>query len=159
VPIDYFMRIDGIPGESTNSRHVGEIDVLSYSFGLQNNTGHTGGGGAGKAAFQDFHFTAATGKASPKLLLACASGQHIKSAVLTGEHADGEKFQKFLEIDLTDVRVSNYQAGGHQGQESPTDEVSLSFRTIKFTDIPVTPKGVPGQPVTAGWDVAADHAT
>jgi type VI secretion system secreted protein Hcp len=30
---DYFLKIDGIPGESTDSKHKDEIDVLSWSWG------------------------------------------------------------------------------------------------------------------------------
>lgn len=158
MPIDYFMRIDGIPGESTNSRHVGEIDIISFSFGLHSGTGHSQGGSSGKVAFQDLHFTASINKASPKLFLACASGQHVKSAVLTGERPNGRKLNKFLEIELRDVLVSSYQASGHQGQEPPIDEVSVSFRAIKFTEVPSSPKGTPGQPAIEGWDLAANHA-
>ncbi len=154
---DYFLKIDGIPGESTNSRHHGEIDLVSFSFGLQSGTGHTPGVGTGKVAFQDLHFTARINKASPKLFLACASGQRVKSAVLTGERSNGQKFEKFLEVDLRDVLVSSYQASGHQGQEPPTDEVSLGFRTIKFTDISFTPGGTAGHTEAAGWDLATNH--
>ena len=152
---DYFLKIDGIPGESRSARHHGEIDLVSFSFGLQSGTGHTPGAGLGKATFQDLHFTAVVNKASPELFLACASGQHVKSAVLTGERANRREFEKFLEIDLGDVRVSSYQDGGRQGQEPPTDEVSLSFRTIKFTVMPSTRRGGTEQPATAGWDQPA----
>jgi type VI secretion system secreted protein Hcp len=158
VPIDYFLKIDGIQGESRKPRHPGEIDIISFSFGLQSGTGHSQGGGPGKVAFQDLHLTASINKASPKLFLACASGQHVKSAVLTGERTNGRKLNKFLEIDLRDVLVSSYQASGHQGQEPPIDEVSLSFRAIKFTEIPSTPRGTAGQPATEGWDLAANRA-
>ena len=30
---DYFLKLDGIPGESTDAKHKGEIDVLSWSWG------------------------------------------------------------------------------------------------------------------------------
>ena len=31
--IDYFLKLDGISGESKDSKHKGEIEVLSFSFG------------------------------------------------------------------------------------------------------------------------------
>ena len=53
----WFLKIDGIPGESTDVNHKDEIDVLSWSWGVTQTGGSGGGGGgAGKAAFQDFHF-------------------------------------------------------------------------------------------------------
>ena len=74
--VDYFLKIDGIDGESVDSKHAGAIEPLSFSWGLsQAGSFATGGGaGAGKVQFQDFHFTSNTSKASPKLMLACASG-------------------------------------------------------------------------------------
>ena len=30
---DYFLKLDGIPGESIDAKHKGEIDVLSWSWG------------------------------------------------------------------------------------------------------------------------------
>jgi len=29
--IDYFLKIDGIPGESKNAKHKGEIDLEAFS--------------------------------------------------------------------------------------------------------------------------------
>ena len=83
---DYFLKVDGIAGESTDSKHKGEIDVLSWSWGetQSGSAGGGGGGGAGKVQMQDLHVTSNMSKASPQLMLACASGQHIKSAILTG---------------------------------------------------------------------------
>ena len=86
--VDYFLKLDGIPGESVDSKHKDEIDIMSFSFGeTQTGTALGGGGGAGKVQMQDFHFTMRTSKASPKLFLACASGEHIKDGILVGRRA------------------------------------------------------------------------
>src|SRR5213593_2324488 len=82
--VDYFLKLDGIEGESQDAKHKGEIDLESWSWGeTQTGTMHAGGGGgAGKVQMQDFHFVMKVNKSSPKLMLACASGEHIKSATL-----------------------------------------------------------------------------
>src|SRR5688572_14489207 len=89
--VDYFLKIDGVDGESTDDKHKGEIDVESFSWGVtQTGTfSHGGGGGAGKVALQDFHFTMKVSKASPTLFLACASGQHYKTATVIGRSTSG----------------------------------------------------------------------
>jgi len=89
--VDYFLKLDGIQGESKADKHTDEIDVLSFSWGAtQSGTfAGGGGGGAGKVAMQDFHFTMLHSKASPALMLACAQGDHIKSAILTWQRAAG----------------------------------------------------------------------
>ena len=33
MAVDYFLKIDGIEGESKDSKHAKEIDLLSWSWG------------------------------------------------------------------------------------------------------------------------------
>src|SRR5919109_5362234 len=105
--VDYFLKIEGIVGESTDDKHKNEIEVESWSWGATQtgSAAHGGGGGAGKVAMQDFHFVARTSKASPGLLLACATGEHIKKAVLTCRKA-GKEQQEFLTFTFSDLLVS-----------------------------------------------------
>ena len=58
MAVDVFLKIGDIKGESKDSKHKGEIDVLSWSWGVsQTGTmGIGGGGGAGKANFSDLSF-------------------------------------------------------------------------------------------------------
>ena len=111
--VDYFLKIEGIQGESTDARHKGEIELESYSWGETQSarSGPGAGGGAGKVQMQDFSFVMQANKASPKLLLACATGQHLKQATLTARKA-GKTRQEFLVFRFTDVLVSSYQTGG-----------------------------------------------
>jgi type VI secretion system secreted protein Hcp len=159
MAVDYFLRIDGIEGESTDSKHKGEIDVQSWSWGESSSaSAGGGGGGAGKVQMQDFAFTARLSKASPALLLACASGKHLKSAVLTGRKA-GKGQQEFLTFSLSDLLVSSYQTGGSEGDEvGPMDAVSLNFSKIEVEYKLQAAGGKLGDPVRAGWDVKQNKA-
>ena len=111
---DAFLKLDGIEGESNDKAHKGEIEISSYSWGVANSGSfsHGGGGGEGKATFQDLHFGMPMSKASPKLMSSCATGKHIPSAVLTCRKAGGTQTE-FLKIKLADVLVSSYQNGGN----------------------------------------------
>src|SRR4249920_362130 len=93
--VEYFLRIDGIEGERAAKGHEGELDLESYSFGLLQvgTVGVGGGGGAGKAQFDDLYFVALTSKASPKLFVGCATGEHFKEAVLTARKAGDKPFE------------------------------------------------------------------
>lgn len=110
--VDYYLKIDGIKGESKDSKHKDELEVLSFSFGAaQQGTSASGGGlGAGKVKMSDFTFTVPTSTASPKLFVACASGQHIPSATLTCRKA-GKEQQEYLVYKFTDILVSSHQTG------------------------------------------------
>ena len=110
---DIFAKIGDIKGESLDSKHKDEIEVLSWSWGVsQSGTlSHGGGGGAGKATFHDFSFTHHVDKASPVLMKACATGQHLKEATITVRKA-GKGQQEFLIIKMNDVIVTSVHPGG-----------------------------------------------
>jgi len=153
MAIDYFLKIEGVSGESLDAKHKGEIEVESWSWGEANPVPPSGSGsGAGKVQMQDFNFTARVSKASPNLMLACASGQHFKSAVLTARKA-GKGQQEFLTFSLSDVLVSAYQTGGVEGEVVPGDSVSLNFSKIQVEYKQQNPDGSLGASIKAGWDV------
>ena len=151
---DYFLKIDGIEGESQDSKHKSEIEIQSFSFGATQTGSFAagGGGGAGKVHMQDFHFTVPVNKASPKLMLACASGQHIKKAVLTVRKA-GKEQQEYLKYTFSDVLISSYQTGGGGGNVMPVDQVSLNFAKIEHEYKEQKADGTLGGSVKAGWDL------
>lgn len=153
--VDYFLKIDGIPGESSDSKHKDEIDVESWSWGAtQSGTfAGGGGGGAGKVQMNDFHFTMHTNKASPKAFLACASGQHIKTAILTARKS-GEKQAEFMKITLSDLLVSSYQTSG--GGDIPVESISLNFSKIEMSYSEQKADGTLSGAIVAGWDLKAN---
>ena len=112
--VDYFLKIDGIQGESLDAKHKDEIRDLVLQLRGQTQSGSFafgGGGGAGKVQMQDFHFMMDVNKASPKLFLACANGEHIKDAILTARKA-GKDQQDYLKITFGDLLVSSFQTNG-----------------------------------------------
>lgn len=153
---DFFLTIDGIEGESGQAGHKGEIEILSWSFGVSQTSSHGagGGGGAGKVSMQDFHFTAHVSKASPKLFLSCATGQHIKEAKLTVRKAGGGQ-QEYLVIKLSDVLITSYQVGASEGDAVPTDQVSINFTKIEYEYRPQSADGTASSPVRVQYDVKA----
>lgn len=155
--VDYFLKLQGIDGESTDSKHSGEIEVLSWSFGATQagSFGAGSGGGAGKVQMQDFHFVMKVNKASPKLMLACATGEHIKSAKLTCRKAGGDQ-QEYMSVTLSDALVSSYQTGGSAGDAIPTDQFSLNFSKIEYEYKPQKQDGTLDSPVKTGYDLKAN---
>lgn len=153
---DFFLKIEGVDGESTDAKMKGQIEIDSFSWGeTQMGTGgHGGGGGGGKVSMQDLHFTTKVSKASPKLMLSCATGEHFKKAVLTCRKA-GKEQHDYLIITLSDVLVSSYQVGGSgHGNVIPTDQVSINFAKIEWEYKPQKPDGTMDSPVKAGYNLA-----
>lgn len=134
MAFDAFLKIEGIEGESTDKSHPNEIEIQSFSWGVSNTFSGPigGGGGQGKASFTDMNFFSLLSKASPTLMLACATGRHFKTALLTCRKAGGDKAVEFLKIKLTDILVSSFQESGSGGGDFPEDSFSLNFAKIEF---------------------------
>ncbi len=152
--VDYFLKIDGIEGESSDSKHSKEIELLSWSWDETNrgSMASSSGGGAGKVAMGDFCFSMYVNTASPKLMLACASGEHIKKATLTCRKA-GKEQQEFLKIDFTDFLVSSYTTGGSPGDTIPVENITFNFTQIEMKYKAQKPDGSLGGEIPAGWNL------
>ena len=156
--VDYFIKFDGIKGESADAKHKDEIDVESWSWGETNaRAGSSGGGaGAGKVVAQDFHFVMKVNRASVGLLRACSTGQHIKLGTLSCRKA-GKDQQEFLIFKFYDLLVSSYQTGGSGHSDIvPTDQVSFNFAKFEMELRSQKPDGGIGPPTRFGWDLKAN---
>jgi type VI secretion system secreted protein Hcp len=151
---DFFLKFDGIKGESTDAKHKDEIDVESWSWGETHAAaGPGGGGGAGKVAMQDFHFTMRQNTASIGLMKACATGEHIKSATLTGRKAGKDQLE-YLTYKFQDLLVSSFQTGGSElADVPPIDQVSFNFAKIAVDYRPQQRDGTLAPPVHFGFDL------
>jgi type VI secretion system secreted protein Hcp len=132
--VDYFLKLDGIQGESNDSKHKNEIEIESFSWGAtqSGSASHGSGMGAGRVNMQDFHFVMKINKASPKLMLLCATGQHIDSGILTCRKA-GKDQQEYLKVTFSHLLVSSYQTGGSGGASVvPMDQISLNFTKVEM---------------------------
>jgi type VI secretion system secreted protein Hcp len=153
--VDYFLKIDGIPGESQDKTHKAEIELESFSWGASNAGTFKagGGGGSGKVQMQDFHFLMRINKASPKLMLACAQGEHVKSAILTCRKA-GKEQQEYLKITFSDLLVSSFQTSGSGASEVlPMDQISLNFSKIELEYKEQKADGSLGGAIKAHYDL------
>jgi type VI secretion system secreted protein Hcp len=140
VAFDTFMKIEGIPGESKiTEKHRNEVDVLSWSWGM--NHPISGGGGP---EVEDFRFRKTIDKATPILFLSCCDGKHIDEATLTvSRHIEKVRFD-YYKVKMTDVIVTS--VGPKEGDMGPpTEEVSFNFSKIEMTYIVQKADGTAGQ--------------
>lgn len=162
---DYLLEIEGIKGESQDSKHNETIEIDSFSWGVSNagTRGGGGGGGAGKVVFQDIHFTKHVDKSSPTLMLRCATGEHIKKAVLFVRKSGGERSQDYYVISMEDILVSEFMSKGEQtgpagapASPIPTDQFSLNFSKIEFAYAMQKADGTLDVAVKGGWDLKSN---
>jgi type VI secretion system secreted protein Hcp len=127
---DIFAKIGDIKGESSDAKHKDEVEVLSWSWGVAQSGSVTGpGGGTGKASFADFSFMHQVDSASPLLMKACATGQHIKEATVTHRKA-GKGQQEFLIIKMNDILITSVQPTGNA--DGLTEAVSLQMAKVNL---------------------------
>ena len=131
MAVDFYLKLDGITGEATDSNHKDEIQLLSFSWGGSQVTSvaGTGGSGAGKADLADLSVMKYMDKASPGIFKALISGTHIKTGVLQAVKA-GAGGKPFLKLSLEELFITSLQTSA--SSEVPTESVSFSYNKIKY---------------------------
>ena len=162
MAFDCFLKIDGVPGESTDDKHADWIELLSFSHGVsQPGSGSVSSGGARSAErcdHQDFSVVKSLDKASPKLKLFCCNGKHVASIKMELCRATESK-QKYMEYVLSDVIVSSVRPGGSSegGEALPLEEVSFNYGKIEWIYTETDHKtGKPAGDVKAEWDLVTN---
>jgi type VI secretion system secreted protein Hcp len=160
LAFDMFLKIDEIPGESTDDKHKDWIELLSYSHGVSQPSRVVGGGGAEPCKHEDFSLVKLLDKASPKLALYCCDGKHFPKVEIELCRATGDK-QKYMEYVLSDVIVSSVKpsAGTRINDVLPLEEVSFNYGKIEWTYTIIGEDGLPAGDVIAQWDLTANRGS
>ena len=145
---DMFLMVKGartgaIKGECQDDQHKGEIDVLSWSWGMQAKSSLGGGVATGKASVQDLKVVKRVDSASTALMSALRSNEPIQKAVLTVRKA-GKTQLEYLKITIEQGRVTGLTIEAGDTDQSPDvlEHVSFSFNKIS---IDYVPQGKDGQ--------------
>ncbi|MFZ4832435.1 Hcp family type VI secretion system effector [Rouxiella sp. Mn2063] len=156
---DIFLKLNGIDGESQDSIHKDEIDVLRWEWLVsQSSNMHTGsgsGGGAEKCTVEDLHFEHYIDRATPNLLQYCLTGKHIPEAILTICKAGGSPLE-YLRITLQNIIITNVKSIGYYRMHSPRERISLSFSRVKMDYVVQNAQGHMASVVSTGYDIKAN---
>jgi type VI secretion system secreted protein Hcp len=157
MPIEMFLKLAGIEGESSDAKHKGEIDVLAWSWGLSQEAASPtgGGGGAGRVKIENISIQKLVDLASPLLLSFGAAGKHITDGTLTTTRKAGKASSDFLVFKMTDVIVTSVHVAATNEANQPTESVTLSFGKVEFDYRATKPDGSLGPEKSFKWDVAA----
>jgi len=141
MAVDFFLKLDGIPGESVDDKHKDWIQILSFSWGASQVTSvaGTGGSGAGKADLADLSIMKFLDKSSTPLFKSLTTGGHIKTGSMEAVKSGGNG-KPFLKVDFKELFVTSVQLSG--SSEIPTESVSFSYNEIKTEYSTQDEKGV-----------------
>jgi type VI secretion system secreted protein Hcp len=137
---DYFLKIEGIEGESQDFTHKGELQLLSFTRGASAPRDEATGQASGKRVWEDSRFTMRIDKASPQLLQSALQNQQIKKAILTCRKVGGmgtsgkpQPGQEFFKITFEDAMVSSWRV--HSSTDlDPTPLIEFSFNYSKISE-------------------------
>jgi type VI secretion system secreted protein Hcp len=146
--VDIFLKIADIKGESKDSKHSGEIDLLSWSWGVNGPTVPDKQKAAQPACAEPLSVTKFVDRATPPLVTSAALNTTIPSATLTVRKA-GETPIEFLVLNLAGVTVKSLATGGSTGEDRLTENVSLGFTSATITYTPQKADGSADTPVSA----------
>jgi type VI secretion system secreted protein Hcp len=143
---DYFLKIEGLDGESGDAKHKGAIDIESFDWGESHTVRGAGESAKPHVQMQDIQFTMFASKASTKLMVACALAQPFDKATFTLRKAGSDQ-QEYLVFIFRDVFITSYNISGpatetskgekigHEKRENPIplERITLNFREIEVT--------------------------
>lgn len=177
MAVDFYLKIQGIEGESTAPGREGQIDVLSFSWGVSQPAfkmaiGVGAGTGSPRAAFKSFTISKRLDKATPKILETCARGRRVPTVEMTIVQRDEGSpdrvlcAYKFTDVLITSVNISGEDAentgsatGGSTvsasavGEDRPLETVTLNYSRMEVTYTGIQPDGTAASPVRWGWDL------
>ena len=161
---DTFMKVDGVPGESTDATHKDWVELLGFDHGITQpasaSASTAGGATAERCEHRDFAITKYLDKASPKLYDACCTGKHLKEVLIEMCRAGGDKV-KYMEVKMEEVIVSSVQPSGNPkgGDGFPTERVTFNYGKIAWTYTQQKrADGSGGGNVAAGWSLIENKA-
>jgi type VI secretion system secreted protein Hcp len=156
----HHLKIIEIPGEARSKSHPGEIELWSWTWGeVQSGSFNSESkNSGGNLAMRDFEFVALSGQASVNLMLYCACGKPLKSAVLTCEMPKpGGGSHTYLTVTLTKVMVSSYEVELEENSDQPFDKFQLKFEKVEFKHIAMKADGSPAGQSMASWNLASNQ--
>lgn len=162
MALEAFLKIEGpgVEGESQKAGHEGELDVLSYSWGVSNHgAGQSGtGSGSGQADFHDLNVTVMMQTGVELIFKQCASGVHFEKATLVSREAGGTAQVDYLKIEMEKVFITAMSFGASEGSGKPPVSIGLHFAKVNYIYTPQNSDGSAGAERTQSWDIAAGTA-
>lgn len=153
-----FLKLAGIPGESQDAKHKGEIDILGWSWGVSETAATSSGGGAaaGKANFRQLSVQKLLDLSSAPLFAAVAKGSHIATATLAVS-TTGSTPEEFLVRNMKDVLITSVSIAETQTENRPVETVALTFSQIDFEYTEFSASGAKGATNSFKWDITTNR--
>ena len=133
--VDMFLKIDNIQGESADSKHRDEIDVLAWSWDLSQSSDPTA------PIVRPLSLTKWIDRSSPVLY----------DYLWTNKIATEASSIDITNLTVTGVTVATVSTGGSGGEDRLTENISLNFTSACVRYTPQDATGTAGTPIESCW--------
>jgi type VI secretion system secreted protein Hcp len=159
MAVDFYLKVDGVNGESSDANHKGWIDIVSLGWGASQAASVSGGGGgSGKVSFSDLSIIADMDSATPALFKYCASGKHVSQIKVSMCKAGGSQIE-YATIVLKDALVTSVRFMGSGANHAHTMVYSFQAAQVAHHYWVQGKDGSKGSESQMGWDVKQNIAT
>ena len=155
----YFLKLDGIEGQASDTKHEKWLELLSFNHGAQQNINVQASSDVqGRGQYIPFTFTHAVDKATPKLQLSCMKGEVIKTAKFEYCRVLGGAQTPVYELTLNSVRVAKAEIKtispkqDDAASQQPIEEVQLVATEIVVKVTPIKSDGSKDGAIETKWN-------
>jgi type VI secretion system secreted protein Hcp len=152
-----FLNIPSIPGESTDPNHTGQIDVLSWSFGVAGSGGGAGctashsSSGQGAVSGLQFSIVKNVDKSSPQLMLSAGTSANLGSVTLSLRKSGAT--QDYLTYTFKNTVVTGVQ-WAHGEDSLPQEEVTFQYTAMSISYTQQNSDGSYASPTVTCLDIS-----
>jgi type VI secretion system secreted protein Hcp len=142
VPIaDMFLKVEGVTGEASDTDHKGEIDVVSWSWGMDAPVSVTTGASSGMISVGELHIVKRVDQSSPTLMRFLRNRKNVSTAQLVVRKA-GTTPLEYFKVELENVRVNGLKA--ESVDSDLVEHLRLGFSKVRISYTPQSPTGARG---------------
>lgn len=136
-----FLKLQGVTGEAGDAAHKGEIEVVSWSWGMHTSTSAATGQASGRTTIGEIQVVKRVDQATPTLMTFLRNNKVVPTGVLTVRKAGKEPLE-YLTVELTNVRVTSVKTESESSEL--VERVSLGFSKVRVSYIPQDATGARG---------------
>ena len=165
MALQMFMKLEGIPGDTSNYEHKGWCDVLSWNWGMTSNRKSVQGNAGDRTALNEISVVKPLGIDSPVTRLLFAQGKRIPSVEFSVTPIMGKREiqAKYMHFRLEDVAIKSIVCSGCNEDKFFREQLTLYFDRIRFefSEAPTVSGGgsglsTPGKDYNFHWNVPSN---
>jgi type VI secretion system secreted protein Hcp len=153
---DYYLKIDGIAGESVVGSTKEAIAIKSFELGIENKISlgsASGGAGAGKATLNELTIEKVVDSTSPTFMQKVGLGAQINGMEIVARKSGGAgPSATYMRWAFQPVFVTKQEHSGSTGDDAPTEKLTFVYGAMQQNYAKQSPEGKPVGNVIKVWN-------